>query len=110
MTDDLRSGIYSAMDPSQARNPAALPDSSPEKQSELKLNVGIGIIGTILSLFVTVVFIAVIDELILGIVFAVVTVVSAIITMYVFRRLRRGRSASTGTGSESASGSEAAAH
>ena len=39
------------MDPALARNPAALPDSSPEKQSELKLNVGIGVIGTILSLF-----------------------------------------------------------
>ena len=110
MTPALRSGIYSAMDPSLARNPAALPDSSPEKQSELKLNVGIGIIGTILSLFVTVVFIAVIDELILGIVFAVVTVVSAIITMYVLRRLRRGQAASAGSGSESSSGSEAAAH
>jgi hypothetical protein len=110
VTDDSGSGIYSAMDPSQARNPAALPDSSPEKQSELKLNVGIGIIGTILSLFVTVVFIAVIDELILGIVFAVVTVVSAIITMYVLRRLRRGQAASAGSGSESSSGSEAAAH
>ena len=109
MTDACRSGIYSAMDPSQARNPAALPDSSPEKQSELKLNVGIGTIGTILSLFVTVIFIAVIDQLILGIVFAVVTVVSAAITLYVLGRKRRGAAAAAGAGSEASSGSEAAA-
>jgi hypothetical protein len=111
VTDDGRSGIYSAMDPSQARNPAALPDSTPEKQSELKLNVGIGIIGTILSLFVTIVFILVIDEVILGIVFAVVTVVSAAITLYVLRRLRRGGAAAGGSGTEeTSSGSEATAH
>ncbi len=92
------------MDPSLARNPAALPDSSPEKQSELKLNVGIGTIGTILSLFVTIVFIAVIDELVLGIVFAVVTIASALITLYVLRRMRRGAQAAA------TSGTEAAAH
>ena len=92
------------MDPSLARNPAALPDSSPEKQSELKLNVGIGTIGTILSLFVTIVFIAVIDELVLGIVFAVVTIASALITLYVLRRKRRGAAAAA------TSGTEAAAH
>ncbi|HEY2221123.1 hypothetical protein [Actinomycetospora sp.] len=78
------------MDPSQARNPSALPDSTPEKQSELKLNVGIGTIGTVLSLFVTIVFFLVIDEVILGIVFAVVTVASAAITLYVLGRMRRG--------------------
>jgi hypothetical protein len=78
------------MDPSLARNPSALPDSSPQKQSELKLNAGIGIIGTVLSLFVTIVFFGVIDEPILGIVFAVVTVVSAVITLYVLGRKRRG--------------------
>lgn len=78
------------MDPSLARNPSAMPDSSPEKQSELKLNVGIGTIGTVLSLFVTIVFFAVIDEVILGIVFAVVTIVSAAITLYVLGRKRRG--------------------
>jgi hypothetical protein len=88
------------MDPSQARNPAALPDSSPEKQSELKLNVGIGVIGTILSLFVTIVFILVIDELVLGIVFAVVTVVAAAITLYVYGRKRRGAAAAAQSGSE----------
>ncbi len=78
------------MDPTQARNPAALPDSTPEKQSELKLNVGIGTMGTILSLFVTIVFLAVIDELVLGIVFGVITIVSAAITLYVLGRKRRG--------------------
>lgn len=82
------------MDPSLARNPAALPDSSPEKQRELKLNVGIGILGTLLSLFVTIVFFLIIDELILGIVFAVVTIVSAAITLYVLGRKRRGASGS----------------
>jgi cbb3-type cytochrome oxidase subunit 3 len=97
------------MDASQARNPAALPDSSPEKQSELKLNVGIGTIGTILSLFVTIVFIAVIDELVLGIVFAVVTVVSAAITLYVFNRKRRGAAAAARSESEASSGTAAAA-
>jgi hypothetical protein len=96
VTPALRSGIYSAMDPSLARNPAALPDSSPEKQSELKLNVGIGVIGTILSLFVTIVFILVIDEMILGIVFGVVTIVSAAITLYVLGRKRRGAAAAAG--------------
>jgi cbb3-type cytochrome oxidase subunit 3 len=94
------------MDPSQARNPAALPDSSPEKQSELKLNVGIGVIGTILSLFVTIVFILVIDELVLGIVFAVVTVVAAAITLYVFNRKRRGAAAAAQSGSEAPVGAE----
>ncbi|NMO91993.1 hypothetical protein [Actinomycetospora sp. TBRC 11914] len=96
------------MDPSQARNPSALPDSSPEKQSELKLNAGIGIIGTILSLFVTVVFIAVIDELVLGIVFAVVTIVSAAITLYVLGRKRRGAAAAARSDSATSSGTAAA--
>ncbi|MCD2193006.1 hypothetical protein LQ327_06335 [Actinomycetospora endophytica] len=88
------------MDPSQARNPSALPDSSPQKQSELKLNAGIGIIGTVLSLFVTVVFFAVIDEPILGIVFAVVMVVSAVITLYVIGRMRRGAAEAAKSGTE----------
>ena len=96
------------MDPSLARNPAALPDSSPEKQSELKLNVGIGTIGTILSLFVTIVFIAVIDEVVLGIVFAVVTIAAAVITLYVLRRKRRGAAEAAKSGTES--GTEAATH
>jgi hypothetical protein len=80
------------MDPALARDPSRLPDSSPEKQSELKLNVGIGVIGTILSLFVTIVFLAVIDVIALGILFAVVTVVAAVITFYVYGRMRRGAS------------------
>jgi hypothetical protein len=90
------------MDPSQARNPTALPDSSPEKQSELKLNVGIGTLGTVLSLFVTIVFFTVIDEMILGIVFAVVTVVSAAITLYVLGRKRRGAAEAAAAGTSSA--------
>jgi hypothetical protein len=73
------------------RNPAAEPDSSPEKQSELKLNVGIGTIGTILSVGVTIIFILLLDELVLGIVFAVVAVVSLLITLRVAARLRAAR-------------------
>ena len=73
------------------RDPTREPDTSPEKQSELKLNVGIGIIGTILSLFVAVVFLFVIDELVLGIVFVVVALASAAITARVYGRLKRGR-------------------
>lgn len=76
------------MDPSLARDPSAMPDSSPEKQSELKLNVGIGALGTLLSLFVTVVFVAVIDELVLGILFGVVTLVSLVLTLRFRARLR----------------------
>lgn len=73
------------------RNPAAAPDSSPGKQSELKLNVGIGTLGTILSFACAVIFIVVLEELVLGIVFAVVGVVALVITLYVYGRLRRAR-------------------
>lgn len=77
----------------RARNPAAEPDSSPEKQSELKLNVGIGTLGTILSIGVTIIFFVLLDELILGIVFAVIALVSLAITLRVAARLRAGRAA-----------------
>jgi len=77
------------------RNPAAEPDSSPGKQSELKLNVGIGIIGTILSLFSTVIFFLVIEEPILGAVFAVVTVGAAVLTARFYGRLKKGRAAAS---------------
>lgn len=77
----------------QVRNPAADPDTSPEKQSELKLNVGIGVLGTILSAAVAVVFFLVLEEHLFGIVFAVVALVSAAITVYAFVRRRRGQRA-----------------
>ena len=77
------------------RNPAAEPDTSPEKQSELKLNVGIGILGTVLSLFSAVIFYLVIEEHILGILFAVVTLGAAALTARFYRRLQKGRSASS---------------
>lgn len=75
----------------QVRNPAADPDTSPEKQSELKLNVGIGVIGTILSIAVALIFFLVLDELALGIVFVVVALVAAAVTAYAFVRRRRGQ-------------------
>ena len=77
------------------RNPAAEPDSSPGKQSELKLNVGIGIIGTVLSLFSAVIFSLVIEELVLGIVFVVVTIGAAVLTARFYSRLKKGRAASS---------------
>ena len=81
------------------RNPAAEPDTSPEKQSELKLNVGIGILGTILSIFSAVIFVLVEEELILGIVFGVVALAAAVITARVYGRLRKGRSSAGSSGS-----------
>ena len=75
----------------RARNPAADPDHTPGKQSELKLNVGIGIIGTILSIGVAVIFFVVEHSVVLGIVFAVVALVSLAITLYVEQRRRRAR-------------------
>jgi drug/metabolite transporter (DMT)-like permease len=75
----------------QARNPAADPDHSPEKQSELKLNVGIGTIGTILSIGVAVIFFFIEHNVILGIVFAVVALVSLAITLYAAQRKRKAR-------------------
>ncbi|WP_433784346.1 hypothetical protein ACQPX6_29475 [Actinomycetospora sp. CA-101289] len=75
----------------QARNPAADPDDSPEKQSELKLNVGIGIIGTILSVGVAVIFFFVEHDTILGIVFAVVALISLAVTLYAAQRKRKAK-------------------
>ena len=94
------------MDPALARNPAALPDSSPEKQSELKLNVGIGVIGTILSLFSAIIFFLVIEEHILGIVFVVVTLASAALTFRFYGRLKKGRTAAGGVQSSPHEGSD----
>jgi len=75
----------------QARNPAADPDHSPGKQSELKLNVGIGIIGTILSVGVAVIFFFVEHSVVLGSVFAVVALVSLAITLYAAQRKRKAK-------------------
>ncbi len=72
------------------RNPAGEPDSSPAKQSELKLNTGIGTIGTILSVAVALIFFLILDEVVLGIVFAVVAVVALAVTLYAFSRKRKG--------------------
>ena len=79
------------MDPSQARNPTALPDSSPEKQSELKLNVGIGVLGTALSVGVALIFFFVLEDIVLGIVFAVVALVALAITLRVASRKRNAK-------------------
>ena len=73
------------------RNPAADPDSSPEKQSELKLNIGIGILGTILSIGVTLIFFLYEEDIVLGIVFAVVALVSLVITLRFVQRRRAGQ-------------------
>ena len=78
------------------RNPAAEPDSSPSKQSELKLNVGIGIIGTVLSLFSAVIFFFVEEQIVLGIVFVLVTIGAAVLTMRFRARLKKGREAASG--------------
>jgi hypothetical protein len=75
----------------KARNPAADPDHAPEKQSELKLNVGIGIIGTILSVGVAVIFFFVEHSVVLGIVFAVVALISLAVTLYAAQRKRKAR-------------------
>ena len=75
----------------QARNPAADPDDAPEKQSELKLNAGIGIIGTILSLAVAVIFFFVEENIPLGIVFVVVALVAGAITARVIQRRRSAK-------------------
>jgi hypothetical protein len=75
----------------QARNPAADPDDAPEKQSELKLNAGIGTIGTILSLAVAVIFFFVEENIPLGIVFVVVALVSGAITARVIQRRRNAK-------------------
>lgn len=75
----------------RVRNPAAEPDTSPAKQSELKLNAGIGTLGTILSIACAVIFILVLDEILLGILFGVVALISLTITLYVVGRRRRGQ-------------------
>jgi hypothetical protein len=75
----------------QARNPAADPDDSPEKQSELKLNVGIGIIGTILSVGVAVIFFFIEHSVVLGGIFAAIALVSLAITLYAAQRKRKAR-------------------
>lgn len=77
------------------RNPVSAPDSSPGKQSELKLNVGIGVLGTILSLACALIFFLILDELVLGIVFAVVAVAALAITLRVRARLTKARKAQT---------------
>lgn len=79
----------------QARNPAADPDHAPEKQSELKLNAGIGLIGTVLSLAVAVIFFLVLDEIVLGIVFVVIALVAGAITARVFQRQRSAKPGQT---------------
>lgn len=73
----------------RARNPAADPDHTPGKQSELKLNVGIGILGTILSIGVAVIFFFIEHSVVLGTVFAVVALVSLAITLYAAQRKRK---------------------
>ncbi|MDD7968574.1 hypothetical protein [Actinomycetospora lemnae] len=75
----------------QARNPAADPDHAPEKQSELKLNVGIGTIGTILSIGVALIFFFLEHSVVLGIVFLVVALVAGAITLRAFQRKRNAR-------------------
>jgi Flp pilus assembly protein TadB len=75
----------------QARNPAADPDHSPAKQSELKLNVGIGVIGTILSVGVAVIFFFVEQIVVLGIIFAVVALVALAVTLYAAQRKRKAK-------------------
>lgn len=78
-------------DPPPGRGPVNASDAAPSKQRELKLNVGIGVIGTILSVAVALIFFLILDEIELGIVFAVVAVVSAAVTAYAFLRRRRGQ-------------------
>jgi len=75
----------------RARNPAADPDHTPGKQSELKLNIGIGIIGTILSVGVALIFFFIEHMVVLGIVFAVVALVSLLITLYAAQRKRKAQ-------------------
>jgi Flp pilus assembly protein TadB len=75
----------------QARNPAADPDHAPEKQSELKLNAGIGVIGTVLSLGVAVIFFFIEHSIVLGIVFVVVALVAGAITARVIQRRRNAK-------------------
>jgi undecaprenyl pyrophosphate phosphatase UppP len=75
----------------QARNPAADPDHSPEKQSELKLNVGIGVIGTILSVGVAVIFFTVEHSVLLGSIFVVVALVALAVTLYAAQRKRKAK-------------------
>ncbi|GAA4884634.1 hypothetical protein [Actinomycetospora straminea] len=75
----------------QARNPAGDPDHAPEKQSELKLNVGIGVIGTILSIGVALIFFFLEHSVVLGIVFVVVALVAGAITLRAFQRKRSAR-------------------
>jgi flagellar basal body-associated protein FliL len=75
----------------QARNPAADPDHAPEKQSELKLNVGIGVLGTALSIGVALIFFFVLEDIVLGIVFAVVALVALAITLRVASRKRNAK-------------------
>ena len=76
------------------RDPTSAPDTSAEKQSELKLNVGIGVLGTILSVFSAVIFFFIEHVMVLGIVFVVVALASAAITTRVYGRLKRARAQS----------------
>lgn len=57
--------------------PADDPDTTTGKQRELKLNVGIGIVGTVLSAAVALIFFLVLEELVLGVVFVVVALIAA---------------------------------
>ncbi|GLZ45925.1 hypothetical protein Acsp06_21100 [Actinomycetospora sp. NBRC 106375] len=79
-------------DPARRVRNTTSPDSTSEKQSELKLNVGIGTIGTILSFAVAVIFFFILDEIVLGVVFVVVALVSLAITLYAAGRKRRAAS------------------
>lgn len=84
-------------DPSpEVPRPADDPDTVPGKQRELKLNVGIGIVGTVLSAAVAVVFFLVLDEPVLGVVFVVVAVLAAAAVARAAQRRSRARSTASG--------------
>lgn len=68
--------------------PTRLPDSAPDKQSELKLNIGIAIIAAVLCFFVTAVFVL-LHSLAPAIAFAVVGLVCLGILARALHRRRR---------------------
>ena len=72
----------------QTRPGAAEPDDAPDKQRELKLNTGIGVLGTVLSVAVALIFFLVLDEVVLGVVFVVVALVALGITLRAAQRKR----------------------
>lgn len=69
-------------------SPTQQPDSAPEKQSELKLNIGIAIVATVLCFFVTGVFVL-LHSLAPAIAFAVVGLVCLGILARARHRQRR---------------------